>query len=60
MRSQSHLQLQSDPYASPKHTQQGYNIWTCDITAIKDPAGCLFHDKTFKASLWTDLILCHP
>lgn len=47
-------------HPSSAHTQQGFHVRRCDIASIKDPAGRLFHDKTFKASLWTELIPCHP
>lgn len=30
MKSKPHLQLQSYPYASPEHTQQGYDVWSCN------------------------------
>lgn len=60
MTSQPGLQCQIHTSESGAHTQQGYHVRRCDIASVKDPAGCLFHDKTFKASLWTELIPCHP
>lgn len=60
MTSKPGLQCQIHTSKSGAHTQQGYHVRRCDIASVKDPAGCLFHDKTFKASLWTELIPCHP
>lgn len=56
------LQWQSDPYMQVQstHAWQVYYITSCRLASIKDPAGYLFHDKTFKASLWTELILLSP
>lgn len=34
-----HLQSQPDSYKILEPPQQGYNVWSCDIAAIKDPAG---------------------